>query len=103
MRLSDSYLSRSRRWLGEGDRLELLLEEEYDGEGDRLREEPPDVVSPEEGIGISVCVEDCGGSSPAAEVEEEPPRWAYGLGNFQTLKSQFKPTPTAMPPLLTTL
>ncbi|KAI0689820.1 Calcipressin [Cytidiella melzeri] len=56
------------------------------------------LVEPEEGAGIRICVEDCGGDIPTPHEEESTDKWSLGLGG--SIKSQFKPIPTALPPIL---
>lgn len=57
------------------------------------------LIEPQEGVGISICVEDCSGDDLPAAQEEPVERWARGLGGSSGLKSQFKPVPTALPPV----
>lgn len=62
------------------------------------------LVEAEEGVGISICVEDCGGGDlPTPPEVVEGHRWSYGLGAIAQAKSQFKPVPTALPPAPSTL
>ncbi|KAI0085955.1 Calcipressin-domain-containing protein [Irpex rosettiformis] len=58
------------------------------------------LIEPEDGGGIRICVEDCGGDIPATldEAEEGEQRF-YNLGLISKAKLQFKPAPTAMPPM----
>lgn len=54
------------------------------------------LIEPEEGAGIRICVEDCGGDIPDAPEDEEEMRRL----NFLSTRSKAKPAPTAMPPML---
>lgn len=53
------------------------------------------LVEPEEGVGISICVEDCGDGDGEPEAQDEG-SWAFGL---HTPMKTIKPMPTAMPPM----
>ncbi|KAL7282919.1 hypothetical protein ACG7TL_002337 [Trametes sanguinea] len=72
-------------------KLEIQAEQERRGAGLEV------LLEPEEGVGISVCVEDCDAiesSAPNMEVEED---WAYGETAPSRLR--YRPPPTAMPPV----
>ncbi|KZT11144.1 Calcipressin [Laetiporus sulphureus 93-53] len=70
----------------------LQLQEEH-------RDRPPGVevlLEPEDGVGISVYVEDCdGGEGGASAVEED---WNYG--ETSPARAQWRPMPTSMPPTM---
>ncbi|KAI0628789.1 Calcipressin-domain-containing protein [Trametes polyzona] len=69
-------------------KLEIQAEQESRGPG------PEVLLEPEEGVGISVFVEDCDATEPA--VQDEDDEWAYGETAPSRLR--WRPTPTAMPP-----
>lgn len=52
------------------------------------------LLQPEEGVGVGVYVEDCDGDGEMSDGEVE---WEYGTPN--PLRMQWKPLPTAMPPM----
>lgn len=56
------------------------------------------LLEPEEGVGISVFVEDCDGGENGRPVEEEQPEWLYGEMSPARLK--WRPMPTSMPPAI---
>ena len=51
------------------------------------------LLEPEDGVGISVYVEDCDGGDGGAPMEED---WAYGESS--PMRAKWKPLPTALPP-----
>ena len=56
---------------------------------------PAILLEPEEGVGISVCVEDC----DAVEDKEDAEDWAYGELAPSRMRLKQLPIPTAMPPV----
>ena len=72
-------------------KLEIQAEQERRGRG------PEILLEPQDGVGISVCVEDCDAVEGAGEDMDEDADWAYG----ETAPSRlhWRPTPTAMPPI----
>lgn len=73
-------------------KLEVQVEAERRGPG------PEILLEPEEGVGISVCVEDCDAVEVTVDgddaMEED---WAYG--EMAPSRTRWRPTPTAMPPV----
>ncbi|KAI8974272.1 Calcipressin [Trametes punicea] len=71
-------------------KLELQTEQERRGPG------PEVLLEPEDGVGISVYVEDCDATAPAPEeyMEED---WVYGEAPPSRLR--WRPLPTSMPPV----
>ncbi|TFK84018.1 Calcipressin [Polyporus arcularius HHB13444] len=70
-------------------RLEIQEEQERRGPGLEV------LLEPEDGVGISVCVEDCDAVAVTDDkVNEED--WAYG--DIAPSRMRWRPTPTAMPP-----
>ena len=57
------------------------------------------LIEPEEGVGISICVEDCGDDTPMAQDEDTHHDWISTARSALKSSAPFKPIPTAMPPL----
>ena len=56
------------------------------------------LLEPEEGVGISVCVEDCDAVVQIdGDVDMDEEDWAYG--ELAPSRMRFRPPPTAMPPI----
>lgn len=74
-------------------KLEVQAEQERRGPG------PEILLEPEDGVGISVCVEDCDAvvieTDKLDDGNEED--WAYG--DLAPSRMRWRPTPTSMPPL----
>ncbi|KAI0648420.1 Calcipressin [Trametes meyenii] len=71
-------------------RLEIQEEEESRGPG------PNVLLEPEDGVGISVFVEDCDATEPEA-LDDPADDWSYGETAPSRLR--WRPTPTSMPPV----
>ena len=71
-------------------KLELQEQSERRGPG------PEVLLEPEDGVGISVCVEDCDAVAPEDEAMDDED-WAYG--EMAPSRTRFRPPPTAMPPV----
>ena len=60
------------------------------------------LLEPEDGVGISVCVEDCDAVVQVDGVDMDADEdWAYG--ELAPSRMRFRPTPTAMPPIAVTV
>ncbi|KAI0823881.1 Calcipressin [Trametes gibbosa] len=70
-------------------RLELQAEQERRGSSREV------LVEPEDGVGISVFVEDCDGDASAIQDNTADDEWTYGETAPSRLR--WRPTPTAMP------
>lgn len=70
------------------ERLEVQAEQEARGPG------PEVLLEPEEGVGISVFVEDCDAAEPVPPDDADD--WTYGETAPSRLR--WRPTPTSMPP-----
>ncbi|TBU41355.1 Calcipressin [Dichomitus squalens] len=57
---------------------------------------PEILLEPQEGVGISVCVEDCD-ALPFEEEQGDAEDWAYG--DMAPSRMRFRPLPTSMPPV----
>lgn len=55
------------------------------------------LIAPEEGVGISIYVEDCGDGTGAVSSEREEHDWKFGL--HKPPSKTMKPMPTALPPM----
>ena len=71
-------------------KLEIQAENERRGPG------PEVLLEPEEGVGISVCVEDCDAEYSTVQVTNEEEDWAYG--EMAPSRTRWKPAPAAMIP-----
>lgn len=72
-------------------KLELQEQSERRGPG------PEVLLEPEDGVGISVCVEDCDAVEPGVDVDAMDEDWDYG--DLAPSRMRYRPTPTAMPPI----